>query len=366
MAVSPKSNGTEMIFMRRLLAGHGSTASEIRIHCPTLLQSYDARMIATWHPFSFRKAFVVAVIICLFLPQVHAQLVESFFSAIQRNDTNAAIQMLENNTNLVYARDNLSKLPLLEAAVAGNTSLVKRMLELGADINAEGDTMMSGGSRMTALDEAAQHGHLEVCKLLLEAGANPNHRAFQDTTLHFAYNNFAFSTNRNAVATMLLEYGANPFAEAGYYKTTPLELVITRGDGRLVPLMLDTNRKIKSALNSRPHPPTRNQVATTKDQAAQFLATHGTAMLSAAAQRGELEAVDALLKAGVSAKTSAPEELPVLQAFAVSEAAAVRDWPSAVAQWQQTGNQIKSLRDKCESAVSRLHPFSRSQAVGQG
>jgi ankyrin repeat protein len=280
--------------------------------------------------------------------QLGSQTVERFIYAIYQNDTNTAWHMLENNTNLIYAREYSSKLPLQEAAAAGNVSLVKRMLELGVEIDTEGDTWNSSGSRMTALDEAAQRGQLEVCKLLLAAGANPNHRAFQDTTLHFAFNNFAFnnfnrSTNREATASILLEYGANPFAEAGYYKTTPLELAITRSDGRLVPLMLDTNRKIKSAPNSRPHPPTRNQAATVKEQAAQFLAAHGTVMLLAAAQRGELEAVEALLKAGVSARTNAPGELPVLQAFAVSEAAAVRNWSSAVAQWQQTSNQIKSF-----------------------
>lgn len=271
------------------------------------------------------------------------QTAERFFNAIAMHDTNTASQLLESNTNLVYARNNFSKLPLLEAAAAGDVSLVKRMLELGADINAEGDTFNSGGSRMTALDEAARYGHGEICKLLLEAGANPNHRAFQDTTLHFAFDNFVFSTNRIAAATFLLEYGANPFAEAGYYKTTPLELAITKGDGRLVPLMLDTDRKIKSAPGSRPRSPTKKPTASASEQAARFLAAHGAAMLSAAAQRGELEAVQALLNAGVSTKTNAPDDLPVLQSFAISEAAAVRGWPSALAQWQQTSNQLKNL-----------------------
>ena len=280
---------------------------------------------------------------------VHAQTqpdyhtVRNFFNAIEENDTNAATQMLESNTNLVYARDNFSKLPLLEAAAAGNLSLLQRMLELGADLNAEGDTLGSSGARMTALDEAARYAHLEVCKLLLEAGANPNHRGFQDTTLHVAFNNLVFSTNRNAVADILLEYGANPFAEAGYNKTTPLELAITRSDGRAVPLMLDTNRKTKPALNSPLRSSTRNKTDVIKEQATAFLAAHGAVMLSAAAQRGELEAVEALLKAGVSARTNAPGELPLLQAFAISEAAAVRSSPSAIAQWQQTSNELKSF-----------------------
>ena len=323
--------------------------------------------------FSCRYVFVVVVssglFLCQFLTQAQAQLnyqsVESFFSAIHRNDTSAALGMLENNTNLVYARDNFSKLPLLEAAAAGNLLVVKRMLELGADINAQGDTMMSTGSRMTALDEAAQRGHLDVCKLLLEAGANPNHRGFDDTTLHFAFNNYIGSTNQNGVANILLEYGANPFAEAGYYKNTPLEFAITRSDGRLVPMMLDSDRKIKSASDPRPHSPARNQADLMKNQAAQFLAVHGTAMLSAAAQRGELEAVEALLKAGASAKTNAPGELPVLQAFAISEAAAVKSRPATIAQWQQTSNMLNSIAPGASPGFTDSIRFQEAQQAAK-
>ena len=74
-----------------------------------------------------------------------------------------------------------------------------------------------------------------------------------------------------------------------------------------------------------------------------MIAERGKELLSAAAQRGELEAVEALLKAGVSARANAPGELPLMQAFAMSEAAAVKSRPSAIAQWQQTSNMLKSV-----------------------
>src|SRR4051812_7583614 len=64
--------------------------------------------------------------------------VEAFFTAIQMGDTNAAAELLESNTNLAFAGENFSKLPLLEAAAAGNVPLVKRLIQLGADINATG------------------------------------------------------------------------------------------------------------------------------------------------------------------------------------------------------------------------------------
>ena len=55
------------------------------------------------------------------------------------------------------------------------------------------------------------------------------------------------------------------------------------------------------------------------ETAARFLAAHGMAMLSAAVERGEVEAVRALLKAGVSARGKTPSGVSVLQALALAE-----------------------------------------------
>jgi ankyrin repeat protein len=300
----------------------------------------------------FRIVTAAFLFLCPLLPQARAQLgsetVYRFVYAIYQNDTNTALRMLESNTNLAYCNYggdmNGDILPLLEAAAAGNFGLVKRLLELGVDVNAEG-RIWSGGGRMTALDEAVQHRHLEICELLLEAGANPNHWSFQESTLHLAFENLFYNSafNRNAIATALLEYGADPFAEAGYYKTTPFELAISKGDGRLIPLMLDTDRKIKSAPKKSSHVPPRSKTASTKEQVSQLLAAHGTVMLSTAAQRGELEAVEALLKVGVSARTNTPTELPVLEAYALSAAESAKSRDAAVNQLEQTRQRLKEF-----------------------
>lgn len=245
-----------------------------------------------------------------------------FLSAIQRNDTNTASQLLESHTNLIFSAYSSSRLPLLEAAAAGNVPLVKRLFELGADINAAGDTMMSVGMQNTALHWAVDRNHPGVCQFLLDAGANPNRmNANFSSPLHLA-----FSEHREDMANSLLDYGADPFLEKLYTndKTTPFELAITRSDGKLVPRMLgqDSQHPLgnKSLIKSTPQKHPRQPVKTSAD----ILAERGAALLAAAAQRGELEAVQALLKAGVSPKEKTGNGAPLIQIFAVTEASAAR------------------------------------------
>jgi ankyrin repeat protein len=294
------------------------------------------------------------MLVCLILLQIAStvraqtqpdyQTVENFFDAIAENDTNTASQLLESNTNLVFARDNGSKLPLLEAAKVGNVPLVKRMSELGAEVNASGDTMGSAGAGMNALDEAAQSGSYEICELMLKAGVNPNRPTpFEQTPLHFAFNNMTVHTNLDQIVSLLLDYGANPFLEAGYNKDTAVEFDITRADGRLVAQMLgqDPQHPLgKKAVLKKMPPNFRGRPVKTL---ADSLAENGPSWLAAAADRGELEAVQALLKAGVSAKTNIEGNYPLLQSFALSAAEASKGRASAIAQWQQTSNTLKSF-----------------------
>jgi ankyrin repeat protein len=285
--------------------------------------------------------FVQTVFMGLAQTPSNMQTIEAFFGALQEHDTNAAWQLLENNTNLARPFGFGPKLPLLEAAADGDLRVANRLVELGADVNAAGDVFLSGNAQMTALEGAAGGGHSDICKLLLVKGADPNLCSFSgQSALHFAFGDSISNTNREEITKMLLESGANPFSEAGYYKTTPLELAITKGDGTLIPLMLEGGRAIKFPAKSA----TRSAMKKTAAKAmAQFLDAHGTAMLSAAAQRGELEAVQSLFKAGVSAKANVEENLPLMQAFALAEAAAARTRPSAIEQWQQTSNALRNF-----------------------
>ena len=60
---------------------------------------------------------------------------------------------------------------LSEAACAGQIEIVKLLLELGADPNTCGTGAGAGGQRRTPLSRAVSGGHLDIAKLLLQAGA---------------------------------------------------------------------------------------------------------------------------------------------------------------------------------------------------
>ena len=101
-------------------------------------------------------------------------------------------------------RDDLSSTTLdraLQRAARGPARLTERLLELGADPDAE-------GAGLPALHIAAGAANLDVLDRLLDAGADPN-RKYPDTgctPLHFA----ARDHDRSPVTLRLLDAGADP------------------------------------------------------------------------------------------------------------------------------------------------------------
>jgi len=284
--------------------------------------------------------------------------VETFYAAVHRNDTNTVATMLEANTNLAHTFYN-GRLPLTLAAGDDSLQMVTLLLGKGADVNVQNDTWNSSNLRLTALEAAIWNGNTNLCTFLLAAGANPNlESGTGESALHYAFN-----YHRTEMAGWLLDYGADPFLpKGGYIRTTPFELAITEGDGKMVPRMLGQEGAGPGALKPQRPLPWKKTPAENRKAAAAMMVVQGAGLLSAAAQRGELEAVEALFKAGVSAKTSAPGELPFMQAFALAEAAAVKSRPAIISQWQQTSNQLKNFGP---NANPEYVANSRSQEADQ-
>lgn len=99
----------------------------------------------------------------------------------------------------------LAHLQLLDAAAAGDRGAVEAALAAGADVNYRDDD--------TALSAAAGQGHLELVRLLLSRGADPNLLEEEGEEGGFGPLSRAVYSGHLEVAKLLLENGADPRAE---------------------------------------------------------------------------------------------------------------------------------------------------------
>src|SRR5215213_5892501 len=169
------------------------------------------------------------------------------------------------------------KTPLMHAASEGHVEIVKLLLARGAEVNAQTD-------EGTALISAANGGHVEIVKLLLDAGANVNakHRLGYTALFSSAGRSIPemnpepgkpLSVPASEIMTLLLVRGADPNV-IGQWGQTAL-------------MTANTPAKIKLLI-------THGAQLNARDE-------EGRTALMHAADRGEVDVVEALLQAGADA-----------------------------------------------------------------
>ena len=121
---------------------------------------------------------------------------------------------------LALAGSTAPDAPVADAAMRGDLSEIRTLLERGADVNG------SQGDGMTALHWAAERGHVEMTRTLLFAGAFPDAstRNGQYTPLHLAAR-----AGWAEVVRALLEGGADPELRSTT-GTTPLHFAAAAGE----------------------------------------------------------------------------------------------------------------------------------------
>lgn len=117
---------------------------------------------------------------------------------------------------------------LMDVAYKGKTDSVLYWLQSGAEVDAR-----NAGSQETALMYAAQQGHLDIVKILLENGADPNlePRNNEEALIR------AVATGQQKVAEELIRYGAK-LQQTGNLDKTPLHYAAGYGFYYIVDMLI--------------------------------------------------------------------------------------------------------------------------------
>jgi ankyrin repeat protein len=157
------------------------------------------------------------------------------------NPLSEALQQ-DNFANARLLIDQGARATLHQAAECGHLSMVRTLVQSGADLEAT-----DNWSQQTPLLVAVENEHPEVVEFLLESKADPNvqehYRSGADTPLHLAVR-----CGSSKMVKLLLAAGADPDAQNSE-RLTPLELAKRLGGSHLVRIMdahIDRNRREKA------------------------------------------------------------------------------------------------------------------------
>jgi len=137
------------------------------------------------------------------------------FTAIYENDLKKCVELVDTDTTLVNFPSESGKPPLYHAIDVNNKEICKLLLDRGANLGKH--CILSVWHCEYALDYAVFRNKIEMCKLLIEYGANPNDEDYtKNNALHYAveFNNWP-------ICELLIKSGAN-INQQNDKKNTPL------------------------------------------------------------------------------------------------------------------------------------------------
>lgn len=185
---------------------------------------------------------------------------ESMYKTILGGGVAEVVALLDQGADVNSRRDDIQQTPLMDAADMGHEEVVRRLLDWGAEVNA------GNKYRETALTLAAEGGHTAVVSLLLDWGAEINVvDEFGDTPLLNATEG-----NHEATLRLLLKRGADPDVP-NRIGMTAMTLALTFERNNVLEVLLEGG----AAPNLRYHDQTSLMMALSDEEAVRLLLAHG-------------------------------------------------------------------------------------------
>jgi len=151
--------------------------------------------------------------------------------AAREGNRELVFALIEKDPTMLEIRDEIGASPLWYAASHGHIELARELVAAGAEVT------VATRDGLTPLHWAALRGFHEVCLLLLDNGADVNARSVvQDNTpLHEVWNN----GGQPEIAALLISRGAEIDAVEKWYGMSPLHYAANKGLTDLAALLIE-------------------------------------------------------------------------------------------------------------------------------
>jgi ankyrin repeat protein len=183
----------------------------------------------------------LSLVLVLMLTWSSPALCGEIHEAVKSNDSARVRELIKNNPDLVFSKDEDGFTPLHLAAANGYKSIAEFLLATKAEVNSRDNA----GSTPLHQAATAEGEHTSVVELLLAHEADVNAADRHGLTpLHYA----TLANNRDVVKS-LLYHGANANAKDNEVGDTPLILAAGKGYKEVTELLLEHGADVNAADN---------------------------------------------------------------------------------------------------------------------